>query len=56
MTIQRAHRLLDEYYAKGKSWDYVNYPLPWALYQVWSIASYEEHKKEKKKEADKYGK
>ena len=56
MTIKRAHKLLDEYYAKGKRWDYVNYPLPWALYQVWRIASCEEHKKEKKKEADKYGK
>jgi hypothetical protein len=41
MTIERAHKLLDEYYARGEKWHYVNYPLPWALYQVWRIADRE---------------
>lgn len=38
MNIDKAIKLLQEYYEKGQTLQYVRDPLAWALYQVWKIA------------------
>ena len=38
MTLEDAKKLLDEEYERAKGLEYVNYPLAFALYQVWKKA------------------
>jgi hypothetical protein len=35
MTLEKAIKMLEEEYERGKKMEYVKKPLAWALYQVW---------------------
>ena len=35
MTFEKAVKLLEEKYEQAQKTEYVQYPLAWALYQVW---------------------
>ena len=41
MTIERAHKLLDEWYETAHKSPYVHHKVAWAIFQVWKIAEIE---------------
>lgn len=48
MTIEKAHKMLDEEYNHAQNYKFIKRPLSYALYQVWKRSNYEDDLKEKK--------